>query len=84
AARARSLVSVRPAKPIEGDSPRAVIARAEAFIADGEVAASVLELQALPEAATAEMAPWLEKARTRAEIDLALAFFGNQLSAPVR
>ncbi len=49
----------------EGDSPDAVLSRAEARLGEGDLAAAVAELDNLPEAGKAALENWLEQARTR-------------------
>ncbi|MDJ0640573.1 MAG: mitofilin family membrane protein [Paracoccaceae bacterium] len=49
----------------EGDSPDAVLSRAEARLGEGDLAAAVAELDSLPEAGKAALEDWLEQARTR-------------------
>ena len=41
AARVKSLVSVRPAEPIEGDTPVAIISRVEAYVAQNDLKAAL-------------------------------------------
>ena len=49
----------------EGDSPDAVLSRAEARLNEGDLAAALAELETLPEEGKAAMADWLERAQTR-------------------
>lgn len=71
-ARAQSLVSVRPAAPMAGDAPGAVLSRAEHALEEGDVAFALLELEDLPVSAQEAMAGWMEEARARAEAVAAL------------
>ena len=48
-----------------GDSPDAVLSRAEARLGEGDLAAAVAELDGLPEAGKAALQDWLEQASTR-------------------
>lgn len=66
------LVSVRPAAPQEGTTPSAIVSRAEAELAADDVAGAVAELRALDGAAAAAIAPWLNEAQSRVDVDLAL------------
>lgn len=83
-ARVTSLVSVRPAGPIEGDSARAIISRAEAFIEAGDISAGANELGALVDGPRTAMADWLALAQSRIAVDGAIASLGARLAAPVR
>ena len=65
-ARLRSLVTVRPVgKDVEGDSADARLARAEARLAEGDLAGAVTELEGLDGAAVEAAAVWLADARAR-------------------
>jgi hypothetical protein len=58
------LVTVRPVgADAEGDDPAARVARAEAKLADGDLAGAVTELQGLEGPAAEAAAPWLERAQ---------------------
>ena len=68
-----SLVTVRPVgADVKGDSAAARVARAEAALDDGDLAAAVAELEALDGAAAAAAAPWLAEARPRLAAEAAL------------
>ena len=68
-----SLVTVRPVgADVEGDSAAARVARAEAALDDGNVAAAVAEVEALDGPAAAAAAPWLAEARPRLAAETAL------------
>jgi hypothetical protein len=68
-----SLVTVRPVgADVEGDSAAARVARAEAALDDGDVAAAVAELEALDGPAAEAAAPWLAEARPRLAAETAL------------
>lgn len=61
-----SLVSVRPVgAEVEGEGAEARVARAEARLEQGDLAAAVEELEGLEGAAAEAAAPWLEQARAR-------------------
>jgi hypothetical protein len=49
----------------DGDDPDAVLSRAEANVREGDLAAALAELEALPEPGRVAMADWLVAARTR-------------------
>jgi predicted nucleic acid-binding Zn-ribbon protein len=68
-----SLVTVRPVgADVKGDSAAARVARAEAALDGGDLAAAVAELEALDGAAADAAAPWLAKARPRLAAEAAL------------
>ena len=61
-----SLVTVRPVgADVEGDGAAARVARAEAALESGDLAAAVAELEALDGAAAAAAAPWLAASAAR-------------------
>lgn len=64
----------RSVTPQEGDSPDAILSRAEAALAGGDVAAALTELDTLPDAAKAALADWEQTAQMRlAAVDAANA-----------
>jgi hypothetical protein len=92
-ARVKALVIARPAADSdipaagtpEGDRPPAIVARAEAKLADDDVAGAVSELSALSGAAADTAGAWLAAARARVGADRAMtALEGTlrQLEAP--
>ena len=60
-------LGTRSLAPREGDSPDAVLSRAEAAVRDGRLTDAVAELDALPDAARTELEGWVSRATTRAE-----------------
>jgi hypothetical protein len=67
------LVTVRPVgADAEGDDAAARVARAEAKLADGDLAGAVAELEGLEGAAAAAAAPWLEQAQKHLAAETAL------------
>lgn len=70
--RVSQVVSVRPIGEVEGDSPGAIVARAEEHLDQGDLAAAVEELKGLPEGASEAAAPWREKAQQRVAADAAI------------
>ena len=72
-ARAKSLVSVRPAAPMDGDDPGAILSRAENALEQGEIGFALLQLEDLPLPAQEAMAGWIANARARAEAKAAIA-----------
>ncbi|NOX82464.1 MAG: hypothetical protein GXP06_05665 [Alphaproteobacteria bacterium] len=79
-ARLMGLISVRPAKPEAGDSPAAIISRAEDAVSQNDIARALDELSALPEPARAAMHGWLEQAQARAEAETAVAALGERFT----
>ena len=69
----RATTGARALTPQEGMDPDAVLSRAEAALAKGDVAGVVVELGALPEAGKAAMADWLAMAQLRLDAEAALA-----------
>lgn len=69
----RATTGARALTPQEGTDPDAVLSRAEAALAKGDVAGAVAELGGLPEAGKAAMAGWLAEAQLRLDAEAALA-----------
>lgn len=69
---ARSLVEIRPAGPVEGDSPQAIVSRIEAGLAKGAPADALAEWQSLPEAARAASRQWGHALERRVAADRAM------------
>ncbi|UWQ95642.1 hypothetical protein K3728_18625 [Rhodobacteraceae bacterium M385] len=63
----------RSVEPREGDDPDAVLSRAEAAVAAGDLPAALSELTALPEGAQAMLNDWVTQVETRVAADTALA-----------
>lgn len=72
-ARAKNIISVRPARPLEGDEPGAILSRAEHALEQGEIGFALLQLEDLPLPAQEAMADWIAQARARAEANAAVA-----------
>ena len=66
---ARGLVEVRPARPVEGADPTAIVARIRGALEVGDVGAALAEWQALPADARAATADWAEAAEARHAAD---------------
>jgi hypothetical protein len=66
---ARGLVTVRPTKPIAGDSPDAIVSRMQGAIDRGDLAKALAERNALPNDAKAVSAAWAQGATDRLAID---------------
>jgi predicted nucleic acid-binding Zn-ribbon protein len=73
-ARLRSLIVIRrTGADVEGESPAAIVSRAEAALAVGEVDKAVAELSALQGPAQAAAADWIGKAKAHLAAQRALA-----------
>jgi len=77
----RGQLSVRSVAPREGEDPDAVLSRAEAQLAAGQLDAALTEIGSLPEPLRAAMADWIAQAETRAQADAALAGLRDSLPA---
>ena len=69
--------NARSLTPQEGDTPDAILSRAEALLAAGDLSAALTEIEALPEAGKSAMSQWLEQAATRTQASTAV----DELSA---
>lgn len=74
-----SQTGARALGPREGSGPDAVLSRAEAALAAGDLAASLAELAALPETGRAAMQDWLDLATTRQAAEAAVADIARTL-----
>ncbi len=72
-ARVAGLFNLRPASPQPGESPGAVISRAEYAVDQGDLAAAIAEIETLPPPAQDAMRDWIELAQDRAQINGALS-----------
>jgi hypothetical protein len=61
----RNQTGARSLTPREGGDPDAVLSRAEAALAEGDLNGALSEIAALPEASQAAMAEWLAQAQLR-------------------
>jgi hypothetical protein len=61
----RTQTGARSLTPREGSDPDAILSRAEAALAKGDLATSLAELDSLPEVARAAMADWRSTADQR-------------------
>lgn len=75
----QSQVGGRSLEPQEGDSPDAVLSRAEAAVHSGDLSGAVAELTALPEESQAAMADWTAAAQTRIAVLEAMDAFATAL-----
>lgn len=77
----KAQTGLRSTAPREGDSPDAVLSRAEAALRAGDLPATLAELDTLPPEATAALAEWRALADTRAAAAAALAALAQDLTA---
>ncbi|MCF1708248.1 hypothetical protein L0V05_05370 [Tabrizicola sp. J26] len=76
----RTQAGIRSLTPREGDDPDAVLSRAEASLADGDLAAVLAGIASLPEAAQAAMSGWVAEATKRQAAVDALAALSASLA----
>lgn len=77
----RRQLSVRSVVPREGDSPDAVLSRAEAAVNSGDLETAFTELGVLPDAARAAMQEWLTSAEARFAVQEAAAGLATSLAS---
>ncbi|WJY22608.1 hypothetical protein QTA57_05705 [Fontisubflavum oceani] len=75
----RGQVGGRSLEPREGHDPDAILSRAEAAVAAGDLTSALSELEALPEPARDQMAIWITEAQTRLAATEALDAFSAAL-----
>ena len=75
----RGQVGGRSLEPREGHDPDAILSRAEAAVAAGDLTSALGELEALPEPARDQMAIWITEAQTRLAATEALDAFSAAL-----
>jgi hypothetical protein len=78
--RVRAMVSARPVGDVPGDTPGAIMARAQVRLANGDLAAVLHELDGLRGAPAAAAASWRSDAASRAQADAILARVGAELA----
>jgi hypothetical protein len=64
-----AIVTIRRVDHVKGDSPDAVLARAETMTDEGDLEGAVKELSRLPTRGPAAMAPWRGRAQMRIDVD---------------
>ncbi len=77
----RTQLGTRSLEPREGDDADAVLSRAEAALKTGDLAATLAEIDALPDAAKPALAEWRALAETRAQALAAGANLAEELNA---
>lgn len=65
--------AARPVTPLAGDTPEAVLSRAEFALGEGRIADALAELAALDGTVRAPLDPWITAATARLAVDAALA-----------
>jgi hypothetical protein len=73
AAGTRGLVSIRPAGPVPGNDPAAIVSRMTADVAAGDLAKALSERDALPAAGKDASSDWAGRAQARLTADTAFA-----------
>jgi hypothetical protein len=76
------LVSVRPAGPVAGDDPPAVVSRMTAAVNKGDLAAALKERQSLPEGGQVASAAWAKDAEARVALDGLVETAARSLASP--
>ena len=69
----RAQTGARSLSPRDGTDPDAILSRAEARLADGDIPATLAELGALPDPAKEVLAPWVATAEARQKAIAALS-----------
>jgi hypothetical protein len=72
------VIVVRPVGRLPGDAPEARLARAEVQLNEGDLEAALASLAGLPPAAQATLAPWWDRAQSRARLDRQAAALGER------
>ncbi|RPE64751.1 hypothetical protein EDD53_2511 [Pacificibacter maritimus] len=69
----RSQLGLRSLTPKEGNSPDAVLSRAQQAVRENDLAKALSEISALPDVGQAVMADWVARAQTRLDVTNALS-----------
>ncbi len=69
----QAMVTVRNIDDTEGETAPALVSRMENYLLDGQLTAALTTAGRLSPAAQEAMAPWLDQARPRAELEAAIA-----------
>lgn len=77
----RTQLGVRSLEPQEGDSPDAILSRAEAALRDGRLTDALAEIEALPEQGRAALSGWVARAETRQNAIAAAEELAQSLTA---
>jgi hypothetical protein len=79
---ARGLVSIRPAGPVAGDDPPAIVSRMQAAVDKGDLATALDERDGLPDAGKEASASWAAAAADRIKIDSLIDQVAQTLDPP--
>ena len=77
----QDVIGARSLTPQEGDSPDAVLSRAEAAVKNGDLGTAIETIAALPESGQSVLTEWSEKAQARSGALEAFSELTNALSA---
>jgi hypothetical protein len=77
----RTQTGARSLAPLEGDDPDAILSRAEAALNDGDLTATLAEIDTLPDAAKPPLADWIAEAEQREAATAAIASLSATLDA---
>jgi len=77
-----SLVSIRPAGPVAGSDPMAIVSRMTAAVAGGDFATALRERDGLPQAGKDTSAGWAAKAGDRATLNALVERIAASLDQP--
>ena len=69
---ARTLVTIRPAGPIAGATPEAIVSRMRAAVSAGDLEAALKEREGLPDSGRAASAAWIRDVAARIALDRAV------------
>jgi hypothetical protein len=76
----KAQLGTRSLEPQEGDTPDAVLSRAEDALRKGDIALSLTELSALPETALEQMSDWVTQAQLRENTSTAVAALAAEMN----
>lgn len=77
----RRQLGARSVTPREGNTPDAILSRADAAVRNGLIADALLEIETLPEESQASIQGWITDARARVEAQDAVQTLSQRLSA---
>lgn len=76
----KAQTGARSLTPQEGNDPDAILSRANAAVATGDIQSALTEIATLPEDAQAALAPWVEQAKLRLDAQAATVELATALS----
>lgn len=77
----RTQFGVRSTIPREGEGPDAILSRAEAALAQGDITAAIAQIGTLPQTAQNAFSEWLQMARQRLDVTQAYDALASQIGA---